>query len=120
MIDECMQAARQYGAATLGKKATETMKRTDQEGFVRSSVDRADLWFMETPQCFRKNVLVRSYENVCERGLTVTDEVSAVDSIGIATKIIENRQPNLKITLPNDLQLAAFLLESDIEPESIS
>lgn len=120
MIDECMRLARQYGAATLGKRVTETLKRADHEDFVRSSVDRANLWFMETPQCFRKNVLVRAYENVRERGLTVTDEVSALDSIGIATHIVENRESNLKITLPSDLQLAAFLLESRDDSETLS
>lgn len=115
MIDVCMKSASECGAAALGKQVTETLKRTDPQGYAHSSVDRADLWFMETPQCFHRHLLVRAYEHVFEDGLCVTDEVSAMESIGVSTKIIENRGANLKITLPADLIYAEFLMEQNRE-----
>ena len=98
--------------AALGRKVTETLKRADAEGFARSSVDRALLWFMETPQCFRVNVLKRAYQHVRERKLQVTDEVSAVEVIGISTYLVESKHPNVKITVPADLKLAAYLMDA--------
>jgi 2-C-methyl-D-erythritol 4-phosphate cytidylyltransferase len=111
-IEQCIEHARKYGAAALGRKVTETLKRADAEGFARSSVDRALLWFMETPQCFRVNVLKRAYQHVRERRLQVTDEVSAVEAIGISTYLVESKYPNVKITVPADLKLAAYLMDA--------
>ncbi len=112
-IELCLERARKYGASALGRKVTETVKRADADGFARSSIDRSLLWFMETPQCFRVNILKRAYQNVREKKLQVTDEVSAVESIGISTSLVESRHANIKITLPADLQLAAYLMDSD-------
>jgi 2-C-methyl-D-erythritol 4-phosphate cytidylyltransferase len=112
-IELCLERARKYGAAALGRKVTETVKRADADGFARSSVDRSLLWFMETPQCFRVNILKRAYQNVREKKMQVTDEVSAVESIGISTSLVESRHANIKITLPADLQLAAYLMDSE-------
>lgn len=109
-IDLCLEQAKKFGASALGRKVTETLKRADHEGFARSSVDRALLWFMETPQCFRVNVLKRAYAHVRERRLQVTDEVSAVEAIGVSTFLLESRAANLKITVPADLALASHLL----------
>lgn len=114
-IEQCIEHARKYGAAALGRKVTETLKRADAEGFARSSVDRALLWFMETPQCFRVNVLKRAYQHVRERKLQVTDEVSAVEAIGISTYLVESKYPNVKITVPADLKLAAYLMDARTE-----
>jgi 2-C-methyl-D-erythritol 4-phosphate cytidylyltransferase len=110
LIENTFTAARKYGAAAVARRVTETLKRSDAEGFARSSIDRTNLWYMETPQCFRVNVLRRAYQYVQERGITVTDEVSAVEAIGISTLLIESTKPNIKITVPADLELAASLM----------
>lgn len=109
-IDECVAAARQYGAATLARALTDTIKKADTEGFARYSVDRSGLWAMETPQAFRTSLLRRAYASVAEKHLTVTDEVSAVEAMGISTKLVTSPFPNLKITVPADIHLAAALL----------
>ncbi len=76
----------------------------------RGSVPRDDLWFTETPQIFRTQMIVRAYQQVLTRRLPVTDEVSAAEALGIATKLVENSAPNFKITVPSDLVLAAAIL----------
>lgn len=116
-IEKCITAAKQYGASTLARPLTETIKRVDADGFARSNVDRANLWFMETPQCFRTKVLLRAYENVRLRNLSVTDEVSAVESIGISTMIIRSEKPNIKITTPHDLMVVRKILEEHNEED---
>ncbi len=109
-ITRCVARARETGAAACARRVTETLKRADDSGLVTGGVDRAGLWLMETPQVFRRDLLVAAYEKVLRDGLLVTDEVSAVEQSGHPVWLVENRTPNLKITLPGDLEIAARLL----------
>jgi len=111
-IDRCIAAAEENGSAALARPVTETLKRADAAGLACESVDREQLWFMETPQCFQLPLILRAYADVNLRQLTVTDEVSALEAIGIPTLLVDGRHPNLKITHPSDLALAAALLDS--------
>ena len=65
---------------------------------------------METPQIFRTALLRQAYATVSAKGLVVTDEVSAMEAIGVATKLVASPSPNLKITVPADIELATALL----------
>jgi 2-C-methyl-D-erythritol 4-phosphate cytidylyltransferase len=111
-IDRCVAAAIQHRAAALARRATETMLRADADDFSAGAVSREYLWCMETPQVFATALLREAYAAVTARGLLVTDEVSAVHASGTQVKCIESRHPNLKITTPADLALAAALLRS--------
>ena len=109
-ISRCIAAARTHGAAASARRITDTLKRADAEGRVIGSVDRAGLWAMETPQVFRRDLLVEAYRKVLAGSLLVTDEVSAAELSGIPVHLVENTTPNLKITLPGDMETAAALL----------
>lgn len=110
-IDACVAAAITHRAASLARRATETMKRSDENDFSAQAVDRENLWCMETPQVFETSLLREAYRNVSASGLAVTDEVSAVQAMGARVKFIQSIHPNLKITTPADLALAEALLE---------
>jgi 2-C-methyl-D-erythritol 4-phosphate cytidylyltransferase len=109
-IDSCVAAAFTHRAAALARRATETMKRSDAEGFCLEAVNRENLWCMETPQVFETTLLRQAYHHVSSHGLAVTDEVSAVRQTGAKVKFIESMHPNLKITTPADLALAQALM----------
>lgn len=109
-IAAVLSAAQEHGAATSARRVTETVKRADHRQFVREAVDRDDLWLMETPQIFRKNLLLEAYRAVECSGFLVTDEVSALEMISIPTFLVPNPSPNLKITFPEDIALAELLL----------
>lgn len=109
-IDRCVAAAAEHRAAALGRRVTETLKRADAEDRSAEAVSREDLWFMETPQVFEIQLLRQAYAHVAAQGLKVTDEVSALESIGVRVKLIESQHPNLKITIPADLALVEALL----------
>ena len=66
------------------------------------------MWGMETPQIFRLDLLKQAYEYVKSHQLVVTDEVSAVEALGVATRLVQGGA-NLKITLPGDLELAELI-----------
>jgi 2-C-methyl-D-erythritol 4-phosphate cytidylyltransferase len=110
-IDRCVVAAGEYRAAALARRVTETLKRADADDFSAGAVSREQLWFMETPQVFEVSLLLEAYAAVSAQGLTVTDEVSALDASGVPVKFIESKSPNLKITTPADLALAEALLQ---------
>lgn len=111
-IARCIEAARASGAAALARPVTETLKRSDAEGFARESVDRELLWFMETPQIFRASLLREACAFVREHKLVTTDEVSALEAIGLPTRLVASLFPNPKITHPSDLVLAEALLRA--------
>lgn len=111
-IDICIAAAAEHQAAALAKRATETMKRSDADDYSLESVDRENLWCMETPQVFSTELLRAAYQNVGAQGLTVTDEVSAVQAVGGRVKFIPSQSPNLKITTPSDLVVAEAILKT--------
>lgn len=111
-IERCARVAREHGAAALAHRVADTLKRADAEGIVRGAVDREGLWAMETPQVFRTELLRAAYRRVLEAGEAVTDEVSAVQARGTEVRLVENREPNPKITVPGDLLVAEGILRS--------
>ncbi len=108
-ISRCIAAAHEHGAATLAHRVADTLKRGDAAGEVVGAVSRDDLWAMETPQIFRVSLLREAYAEVLAKGEPVTDEVSAVRGIGHVVKLVENPEPNLKITVPGDLVVASAI-----------
>lgn len=110
-ISRCIEKARATGAAASARPVSETLKRVDGEGRVSGSVDRNNLWIMETPQVFSRTLLTEAYEAVLRDGALVTDEVSALERLGHPVWLVDNPAPNPKITWPADLALAERLLE---------
>ena len=111
-IDAVVRTARDKGAAALARRMTETLKRSDSQCLTSESLSRENLWIMETPQAFRFDMLSDAYNLIKERDIQVTDEVSAVEAVGIATKLVENQRPNPKVTVSGDLPLAKAVLDS--------
>ena len=73
-------------------------------------MDRTNLWAMQTPQIFSLPLLLRAYREVIDAGRTVTDETSAMEEIGQPVALLNSGDFNLKITYPQDLELARHLL----------
>lgn len=97
------EAAGKTGAASLARRVTETLKRATPEGITTDSVSRNNLWIMETPQIFQKNLILRAYSQVSSGDTQITDEVSALQRLGQGTTLVENPSPNPKITVQADL-----------------
>jgi 2-C-methyl-D-erythritol 4-phosphate cytidylyltransferase len=111
-IEGCLVKARQHGASACAALVPDTLKRATMDGFVTGSVERDNIWAMQTPQIFLASVLAHAYKQVLRSGETVTDEVSAVQKLGISVVLFKNEEPNFKITLPRDLDLARLILGS--------
>ncbi len=112
LITRCTEAAAAHGAAACARPLTDTVKRANADGTAGESVDRAGLWAMETPQVARASLLRSAYEAVLAENLLVTDEVSALQHMGESVMLVENPDPNIKITFPADLALAEAILNA--------
>lgn len=110
LISRCVAVARTHGAASAAAPVTDTLKRAEASGRIVGSVDRTGLWAMQTPQVFSLPLLRRAYEAVLSRGEVVTDETSAVESLGEPVQLVPNDDWNVKITFPRDLPLAEWVL----------
>ena len=108
-IRACLAAADETGAAACAHPVVDTLKRADATSFsLPEKVSRDNLWGMETPQIFRLELLLQAYDFVKAHALVVTDEVSAVEAMGVPTRLVSGGV-NLKITLPGDLELAELI-----------
>ena len=110
MITRCLDLARQGGAACCAAPVSDTLKRADANQCISGSVDRMNLWAMQTPQTFRLDLLLAAYRQVIDAGLLVTDETSALERMGQSVALLNSGDFNLKITYPPDLDLARHLL----------
>ena len=100
---------RREQAVVLAHRVTDTIKEHRASGRV-GTIDRSKLWAMETPQVFSKALIDRAYAKVVAKKLIVTDDAAAVEVLGHPVALLENFQPNLKLTSPADLDHLEFLL----------
>ncbi len=103
-IGKVFETAMQYGAAVSARPITDTVKRCDQEGAIKESISRKDLWAMETPQVFRTELIERAYNQAILEDRQVTDEVSAIELVGAPVRVVHDPFNNPKITFPDDLK----------------
>ena len=113
-IERVFEQCRTHGAAALAEPVNDTLKRADDDLVVAGSVDRDQLFAMQTPQVFERQLIKDAYRAVYTQNLSVTDEVSAVERLGRKVVLVLNEDFNFKITYPQDLALAEFVLTQRI------
>ena len=111
LIEQIFALARRHGGAASAAPIADTLKRVDAERLVIGGVDRADLFAVQTPQIFGRDLLESGYRAVEDAAVEVTDEISAVELVHGKVALLPNDAPNFKITYPADLELAEFLLQ---------
>ncbi len=111
-IDRVVRAANSYGAAAPAVAVKDTVKVV-QGGVVKNTPDRASLRAVQTPQVFDFDLLRGALKKARLEGLTLTDDCSAVEHMGMSVKIVEGDERNIKVTTPMDLKIAQMLLEEN-------
>lgn len=109
-IDAVIDSARRFGGAIAAVPAKNTIKVIDGEGFVESTPSRATLVEVQTPQGFRREILLEAYARAARDGFLGTDDASLVERIGGRVKIVTSDYKNIKITTPEDVAIAEALL----------
>ena len=112
-IRELIVACRDYKAAILAVPPKDTIKKSNTVPFVQETLDRTRLWAAQTPQAFAIDVLTKAYDRARRENFTATDDASLVERLGVKVRIIEGSYENIKITTPEDLQLAELILQRE-------
>ncbi|ALP89027.1 MULTISPECIES: 2-C-methyl-D-erythritol 4-phosphate cytidylyltransferase [Clostridium] len=112
IIEEGIKYARMYGAAAPGVMPKDTIKVKNQESFSLETPDRNNLVAVQTPQVFDYNIIFGCHKKVKEKHLDVTDDTMVVELFGNDVYLYEGEYTNIKITTPEDLILAQYLVES--------
>ena len=116
-LGQAIDAAREMGAAVLAKRVSDTLKRGDGQAQILGTVDRENLWAVQTPQVFRREVILAALAKVRDEGLAITDDTAACEARGQAVKLIECDRPNPKATTPDDLPFIESLLAAEAAGE---
>lgn len=111
-IDQLVELANHFmDGGILATPVKDTMKRSNQDGVISQTVERAMLWHAMTPQFFQTQQIADALSSALEQGLLITDEASAMEHAGYAPKLVAGRADNIKITVPEDLAFAQFILQ---------
>ena len=108
-IEHIVRAGYRYGAAIAAKKVTDTVKIANKNRFIESTPDRSMVWLAQTPQVFKASEILSAYKFVKKNKLKITDDVAAYTAYGKKVSIVENLNPNPKITVPQDIAYIEFL-----------
>lgn len=107
----------------LALPVRDTMKRQNTEKSaiktVEKTVDRENLWHALTPQYFPGHSLKKALEKALRNKQTITDESSAMEYAGYSPRLVPGHEDNIKITRPDDLQLASLYLQARINESSL-
>lgn len=94
----------------LGLPVSDTLKQVNG-GTIEKTVDRSLVWQAQTPQMFRLGLLRDCLQRALAEGKSITDEASALEAYGFRPLVVEGRSDNIKITRPEDLAIAAMLMQ---------
>jgi 2-C-methyl-D-erythritol 4-phosphate cytidylyltransferase len=110
-IERVFEQCQKDKAASLAEPVNDTIKRAGADLVVTGSVDRHQLYVMQTPQVFERALIEEAYRTADAKNASLTDEVSAVERLGRKVVLVLNDGFNFKITHPRDLALGEFVLK---------
>jgi 2-C-methyl-D-erythritol 4-phosphate cytidylyltransferase len=109
IFEACLSAASRAGAAIAAIPVSDTLKRvTDRT--ITATIARAGLWQAQTPQAFRRAVLVAAHQRAVREKIAATDDADLVERTGTSVEVVEASTTNIKITTPSDLAIAEAIL----------
>ncbi len=113
MIEESIRSAMRFRAVVFAMPVKETIKVAHSDGTVLRTLERESLWQVQTPQSFQVDLIKKAYTRAFEDGFMGTDDASLVERLGEKVYILPGAYANIKITTPEDLLLAKFLLQAE-------
>lgn len=110
VIEETIRAAAEYGAAATGVKVKDTVKVVDENDNIIDTPDRAYMRFIQTPQVFEKKLYLDAV-NTVKNSQDFTDDCMLIEAYGKTVKFVDGDYDNIKITTPEDVELAENYLK---------
>jgi 2-C-methyl-D-erythritol 4-phosphate cytidylyltransferase len=113
LFESCLEAADRAGGAIAAVPVADTLKRVADSAIV-VTVPRADLWQAQTPQAFRRDVLIAAHERAVRDGFVATDDADLVERFakqaGVRVEVVEGSTANIKVTTAADLAVVEAII----------
>jgi len=109
LLDKGLEAAQQTGSAVAAVPVKDTIKMTDDNGTVTETLNRSNLWAVQTPQIFRFDIITEAFKRTTDE---VTDDASMVEKTGNKVKLYMGSYDNIKITTLEDM-ISANIIARD-------
>ena len=112
ILSRCLEDVQKYGACVAGMPVKDTIKVADTSSFAVHTPDRRSLWQIQTPQAFSFPLIYGAYEKLIAEGVSeVTDDAMVVErETDVRVKLTEGSWQNMKITTPEDMEVARHFL----------
>ena len=117
ILKRAYETVDQYRACVAGMPSKDTVKLADENGVARVTPNRRDVWTVQTPQVFESKLIIDAYDALMKReNVQVTDDAMVVEQTGnVPVKLFEGSYENIKITTPEDLEIAEVFLKRRFE-----
>lgn len=109
MFEASIARASECGAAIVAMPLADTLKRV-ADRLIRETIPRADLWQAQTPQAFRRDLIIKAHDRALREGIMATDDADLVERMGVEVAVVAGSPTNLKITTADDFKLAQAIV----------
>jgi 2-C-methyl-D-erythritol 4-phosphate cytidylyltransferase len=116
LIDRCVEVAAERDAVVVGLPVRDTIKVVSEDHWIQTTPERSSLWEIQTPQVFKRELIVAAHQQAERESAQVTDDAMVVERLGIPVYVLEGEQTNFKITVPDDVWLAEALIRDGRVP----
>lgn len=103
-ITDCISEMENYNGATIAVRSKDTIKISDDNGIVKETTLRKNTWVIQTPQCFKRDILILAHEKY-KNDETITDDCMLLEKENEKIKLIEGEYSNIKVTTFDDINL---------------
>ncbi|NWF60835.1 MAG: 2-C-methyl-D-erythritol 4-phosphate cytidylyltransferase [Fischerella sp.] len=117
LLDRCAEAIHNCPGLIAAVPVKDTIKVVDENGIIQSTPDRRQLWAAQTPQGFDVKLLKQCHAEGIRQAWEVTDDAALFEKCGYQVRIVEGEETNLKVTTPQDLAIAEFILRTRLGEE---
>jgi 2-C-methyl-D-erythritol 4-phosphate cytidylyltransferase len=104
LVSSVIKEARKAGAAIAAVPVKATIKKVKNGSVVEKTLDRGKLWEIQTPQVFKKDLILKAYKKF--KRIPATDDAMLVERLGAKVSVVLGSYSNIKITTPEDLIIA--------------
>ena len=108
-----LQKVKETGACVIGMPSKDTVKLSDEEGYVKETPNRKCVWTIQTPQIFLYSLIREAHDSIRQKDMSkITDDAMVVEQEkGTKIRLVEGSYQNIKITTPEDLDVAETFLK---------
>ena len=110
LIARTVMAAHDHLSAVPVIASTDTLKRVDEKGVIAGAVDRSQIVRVQTPQVFSADLIKGALTHAVQKELSLTDDCSAMEYMGVNTQTVPGDEENIKLTTPWDMQIAESIM----------